>query len=188
MASAATGRRVAPRSRGWVAFFVILVGLAVTGVVLPILYNLGQQLRPEQLSAAKARWEAEGPADYDLTYTIKYDRETQAERHVVVVRQGRVVWASCEGEVVQVSPALGALLGVTAGGTTHGGRDVAAIFARLEELLGEEGSRRNFLVAAFDPKAGWPRRIVRRVRGTGTREEWDLRVWPPGELERQARR
>lgn len=180
--------RTEKRSRGWVVFFLILLGLAAAGVALPIVYNLGQQLRPEELAAAKARWEAEGPADYDLTYTVKYDREAQAERHVVVVRQGRIVWASCEGEVVQVSPALGALLGVAAGGTTRGGRDVAAIFARLEGLLGEEGARRNFLVAAFDPKAGWPRRVVRRVRGTGTREEWDLRVWPAGELERRAGR
>ncbi len=190
MASVAASRRVAARPRRWIVFFVLLAGLAALGVVLPIVYNLGQQLRPEQLAAAKELWGREGPADYDLTYTVQYDREREAERHVVVVRGGRVVWASCEGEVVQVSPAVGAAVGVTAGGTLRGGRDVPAIFARLEGLLAEEGEagRRNFLVAVFDPKAGWPRRIIRRVRGTSTREEWNLRVWPAGEVERQARR
>src|SRR5262245_1791034 len=188
MASVSASRQVVSHSRAWVGFFLVLAGLAVTGVVVPIVYNLGQQLRPEQLAAAKDRWGREGSAEYDLTYTIQYDREREAERHVVVVREGRIVWASCEGEVVQVSPAVGAAAGVTAGAGLSGGRDVAAIFARLEELLAEEGEspRRNFLVAVFDPKEGWPRRIVWRVRGTSRREEWNLRVWPAGEVERQA--
>ena len=176
------------RSRRWVPFFVILVGLAVTGVTLPIVYNLGQQLRPEQLAAAKALWAQSGPTDYDLTFTIKYDREPEAERHLVIVRQGRIVWASCEGELVQVSPALGAAIGVVAGGSSHGGRDVPAIFTHLEALLATGEKQGNFLVAVFDPKTGWPRRVIRRVRGTSTREEWNLRVWKPGEVERQARR
>ena len=176
------------RSRRWVPFFVLLCCLAVTGVVLPIVYNLGQQLRPEQLAAAKARWQQSGPADYDLTFTLKYDREPQAERHVALVRGGRVVWSSCEGELVQVSPAVGAAIGVAAGGSSRGGRDVPAIFAHLEALLAEGETQGNFLVAVFDPKTGWPRRIIRRVRGTSTREEWNLRVWKPGEVERQARR
>jgi len=180
--------RPAKRSLRWVAFFVILACLAVTGIVLPIVYNLGQQLRPEQLAAARERWELVGPADYDLTYTVKYDREPLAERHLVLVRDGKIVWASCEGEVVQVSPALGAALGVAAGGSGRGGRDVSAIFTHLEKLRQEESAGRNFLVAVFDPKAGWPRRIIRRVGGTSAREEWDVRVWEPGELERRARR
>jgi hypothetical protein len=37
-------------------------------------------------------------------------------------------------------------------------------------------------VAAFDPKDGYPRRFISRVRGTSTREEWNLRLWPAGTL------
>lgn len=113
-----------------------------------------------------------------------------AERHVVLVRDGRIVWASCEGEVVQLAPPLGALLGVSAGGSNRGGRDVPAIFAHLDRLMQDQATakRQNLLVAVFDPKTGWPRRIVHRVRGTSTREEWNLRVWPAGELERKATR
>jgi hypothetical protein len=169
---------------------VLLAGLAVTAMVLPILYNLGQQLRPEQLKEARQLWREAGPADYDLTYSVQYDREPLAERHVVLVRGGRIVWASCEGEVVQVSPAIGALIGLAAGGHGQGGRDIPAIFAHLEDLLRQEGEskRRNLLVAVFDPKTGWPRRFIRRVSGTSTREEWLLGVWPAGELERRPRR
>jgi hypothetical protein len=167
----------------------VLAGLSVVAVVLPIVYNLDQQLRPGQLAAARERWRRAGPADYDLTYSVQYDRERLAQRHVVLVRGGRVAWASCEGEVVCVSPAVGAVVGLAAGAGTAGGRDVPAIFDHVEALLREEGSpgRRNLLVAVFDPQAGWPRRIIRRVRGTSTREEWNLHVWPAGDLAREAR-
>jgi hypothetical protein len=176
------------RSRRWVVFFALLVALAGTGVVLPIVYNLGQQLRPEQLDAARQLWRENGPADYDLTFTIQYDRERTAERHIVLVRGGRVAFASCEGEVVFVSPAVGALLGVSAGSSQGEVFDIPAIFDRVEAFLDADEERRNFLVAVFDPKVGWPRRLIRRVRKSSTREEWNLRVWPPGELARQARR
>jgi hypothetical protein len=176
------------RPRGWVAFFALLVALAGTGVVLPIVYNLGQQLRPEQLEAARRLWQEKGPADYDLTFTIQYDRERTAERHIVLVRGGRVAFATCEGEVVYASPALGAVLGVSAGPGQGRPFDVPAIFDRVGQFLIEDAGRRNFLVAVFDPKAGWPRRVIRRVRGTSTREEWNVRVWAPGELERMAAR
>lgn len=169
-------------------FFVLLVALAAAAVTLPIAYNLNQQLRSEQLAAAKELWRREGPADYDLTFMVQYDRERLAERHIVLVRDRRVVWASCEGEVVAVSPALGALIGLPGAANQGAGRDIPSIFAHLEALFAEEGSHRNFLVAVFDPKEGWPRRFIRRVRGGGPREEWNLRVWPAGELERKARR
>lgn len=187
MALSAPVRSQKPRSRGWIVFFSLLVSLAGVAVTLPILYNLWQQLRPEQLVAARQRWQAVGPADYDLTYMVKYDGE-RPERHIVLVRQGRVAWASCEGEVVQVAPGVGAVVGLTAGGSLRGGRDVPAMFARIQELLDEQdgSARRNFLVVLFDPTTGVPRKVVRRVRGTGTREEWNLRVWGAGELERKA--
>src|SRR5262245_59451196 len=100
----------------WVGFFAVLAVLAGAGVTLPIVYNLGLQLRPEQLEAARQTWRERGPADYDLTFTITYDREKLGERHIVLVRGGKVVFASCEGEVLAVAPALGAALGAPLGG------------------------------------------------------------------------
>ncbi len=174
------------RSRRWVPFFLVLTALATTGVILPIVYNLGQQLRPEQLDEARRRWNEVGPRDYDLTFSIQFDRDLLAQRHIVLVRQGQVVYASCEGELLTISPAIAALIGSPAAATTGRGMDVSAIFERIQQLLDEDERRRNFLVAVFDPKEGWPRRVIWRVRRSSTREEWNLRVWPAGELERKA--
>lgn len=176
------------RSRGWVVFFVLLTALAVTGVTLPIVYNLGQQLKPEQLAAARERWREAGLRDYDLTFSVQYDRERVAERHIVLVRGGRVAFASVEGEAVELSPAVAAVIGPVAALSRGRARDVSAIFDHIEAMPSRGETKSNFLVAVFDPKEGWPRRVVWRLRGTGTREEWNLRVWPAGELDRKAHR
>jgi hypothetical protein len=172
-----------------VAFFAVLLVLVAGAVTLPIVYNLGQQLRPEQVQEARRRWEANGPADYDLTFSVQYDRDPQAERHIVLVRGGRVVYAACEGELRYVSPGVGALAGLPAGGVRRGpALDVPAILARVERMVEDSRQRggRDFLVAAFHGEDGHPRRFVRRVRGTSTREEWNIRLWPAGSLGRGA--
>src|SRR4051812_35261360 len=99
------------RSRSWMAYFLLLFVLAASGMVIPIFYNLGLQLRPEQLAEARARWAEAGPRDYDLTFSVAYGRERTgsgcsatmaapaAQRHIVLVRGGRIVCALCEGEV-----------------------------------------------------------------------------------------
>ena len=177
------------RSRGWIAFFAVLIVLAVTGVTLPIVYNLGQQLRVEELEAARERWQSSGPTDYDLTFSIRYDRDQLAERHIVLVRDGKASFAVCEGEIVHAAPALGALLGLSGvNAERQRPRDVPAIFRHIEDLLKdqEESDGKNFLVVAFDPKDGHPRRIVRRVRKSSIREEWQFRLWLPGELAAKA--
>jgi hypothetical protein len=194
------------RSRAWIGFFVLLVALSLVALVLPIYYNLGQQLRPEQLDQARQRWRDHGAKDYDLTFTITYDRDPLPEHHVVLVRGGKVVFAACEGEIDQQATALGAAVGLPLGGLGQppaerptrdppgarralgrgandlGGKDVPALFAYLAELLGQQNAsgRRNFLVAVFDRKDGHPRRFIFRVPGTSTREEWNLRLLPAG--------
>lgn len=157
----------------------LLVALAIT---LPIVYNLGQQLRPDQLAVARLLWDEHGPADYDLTFTIQYDGEPLPERHIVLVRQGRAVAALREGELLAVRPALGAMLGLPAGAVRGPTYTIPTMFDRLQALLEEENAQRNFLVGVFDPQSGWPRRFIRRVRRQTTREEWNLRLWPAGHL------
>jgi hypothetical protein len=169
----------------WALFFVVLASLAGVGIVLPIVYNLGQQLQPDQLEAAHRRWQESGPTDYDMTYSVTYDRERLAERHIVAVRHGKVVFAVGEGEVEALAPALAAAVGLPAGGLGHGrAQDVPALFDHIEALLVQQppAGRRNFLIAVFDPREGYPRRFIYRLRGTPTREEWDVRLWRPGEL------
>jgi hypothetical protein len=167
------------------AYVALLVLLSAVAAIAPIVYNLRQQLRPEQLEEARERWRVHGPSDYDLTFAIRYDRETIPQRHFVFVRGGKVVFASCEGEIVTLSPASGAAVGLPAGGMgKQPGQDVPAILDHVEDLMHEPGAERNLLVASFDAKDGHPRRIIRRVRRSSTREEWSLRLWPAGTLER----
>jgi hypothetical protein len=131
-----------------------------------------------------------------------------------VVRAGKVVFASVEsrpvdrdvlgrssvrevgalaaspGEVVALAPPLAAAVGLPAGGLgLPSAWDIPAIFDHLEALLAEEQTapRRNFLVAAFDRRRGFPLRLTRRVRGTSTREEWNIYLLPAGTLERKDR-
>ncbi len=84
------------RNRGWLWYFLILAGLTVLAVVFLIWYNLSQQLRPEELAAARQRWQAKGLRDYRLTYTIKRG-EGAADSVVVVVRGGKTVSAAVNG-------------------------------------------------------------------------------------------
>src|SRR5687768_14527457 len=100
------------RSRGWLAFFGVLIFMGVAGVTLPILYNLEQQLKPELLEKSRALWEAVGPTDYDLTFMIRYDGDQLAERHIVLVRDGKASFALAEGEIVHAAPVIGAILGL----------------------------------------------------------------------------
>jgi hypothetical protein len=176
--------QTSPRtSRGWRVYFFGLFTLALIGVLLPIWYNLGQQLREEQVIAARQSWRQHGPADYDLTYSVQYDREPLAQRHVVLVRKGKIAFASCEGELVQLDKGLQSLTGLT-GHTQGRGMNVERFFDRLDELLREQSNspQRHFLVAVFDPRDGLPRRILRRVRSESIREEWNLKLWQAGEL------
>lgn len=63
-----------------------------------------------------------------------------------------------------------------------------AIFQHIAELLEDQETSggKNFLAVAFDSRDGHPRRVVRRVRRSSTREEWQFRLWQPGELAAKA--
>src|SRR5262249_11523051 len=58
----------ARRNRGWVWFFVALAGLTLLGITINWRFNLGQQLKREQLEEARADWKKNGAASYDLEY------------------------------------------------------------------------------------------------------------------------
>jgi hypothetical protein len=67
---------------------------------------------------------------------------------------------------------------------------VPAIFEHVESTLNtlKASGRRHFIVAVFDPHQGYPRRFVWRISGTKTREEWDVRLWPAGAIEKGAKK
>jgi hypothetical protein len=172
------------RNRRWVFFFVVLGLLAAVAAAVPVVFNLRQQLRPEQLAEAQARWREHGLRSYDLEYTIKRDRDPNPERYLVLVRNRRIVLVAADGEVVRFDPTLGMAAGLPAGAfTANAGADVEEIFAHIEDLLraDAESGRRNYLVALFDAHDGHPRRFVYRVRHSNRREEWNVLLSPPGQ-------
>jgi hypothetical protein len=147
----ATGRR----SYRWVWFFVVLAVLGVLGVGLQIRHKMAQQLRPEKLAAARARWQEQGPKNYRLQYTQKV---STPETFVVWVRNGRVL-----GVVRKLDP--------KAPDQDH-----------IEQFVQMKG--RTFMIADFDPEDGHLQRFVRRVARTSERQEiTDVKLEPtqPGD-------
>ncbi len=90
------------RPRAWVWFFAFLTAMAAAAVTLPVVYNLSIQLRPGDLAAARARWKASGPRDYDLQYQEKITQngEQSESEWNVKVRDGKVTAVTCNGEAL----------------------------------------------------------------------------------------
>jgi hypothetical protein len=172
-----------PRPRRWVWFFLALVVLGVTAVVVPIVYNLSIQLRPEQLAEARRLWRENAPADYDLEYLVKTTKADGEEEtpYRVEVRGGRAVFVAANGEVLGVDAALAAIAGpvLPALSPEEAGRyAVPALFDQIEATLhqDETAGGRHFATARFDPKDGHPYHYVHRVRGTRERVEWNVKL------------
>src|SRR5262245_43962052 len=71
-------------------FFLGLLLLGTIAIVVPIVYNLKQQLTPEQLAEARERWRRHGPDNYDLTCRERRDTNEEGDLYEVKVRAGRV--------------------------------------------------------------------------------------------------
>src|SRR5580693_3278593 len=88
------------KSRVWIVFFLMLAFMAGLGIVVPLVYNLSLQLKAEDAAAAKKLWQTRGPADYDLEYRTKVDKDEPIECRVAV-RNGQVAFvATPKGDIV----------------------------------------------------------------------------------------
>jgi hypothetical protein len=174
----------APRSKRWIGFFVVHSVLTLTAIVVPIVYHLSIQLRPEQLADAQRRWQENAPADYDLEYLVKRDgedSETRETRYLVQVRAGLVVLIMEGDEVIYLEPALAAVAGSgTLALSAVDPRDygVPALLAQIEAGMrqADTAARRDFVKADFDPNDGHPYHFIHRVRGTKQRVEWFVKL------------
>jgi hypothetical protein len=176
------------RNRRWIWFFAVLAALGAAAVVIPVVYNLRQQLRPEQLAEARERWRQFGTDDYDLAFEVRYDTDPRPDQHQVQVRDGKVVSWVINGEQQIRTP--GAPLPDArpldnppgAGDATlevWKRPDVEGIFNMIEKWLQEDAAstgRRNFATASFDPRDGHPFHYVHRVAGTRQRQEWNIKL------------
>src|SRR5262245_19678572 len=93
---------MAKRNSGWIWYFAIVFLLAVLGTLWLGLFNLSVQLTQDQLSAAREKWNAHKPADYDLVYTIKNDPESPGREYSVRVRGGKLIHVLEDG--LELSP------------------------------------------------------------------------------------
>ncbi len=152
---------VVPKTHRWIWFFVVLFVLAIAATTVLIVFNLKQQLKPEQLRAARKLWNENGPKDYTLVYTTRVNDESREDQYWVKVRGGRAVESTFNGQ--QEPPerlpyrSMDALF------------DIAERFMKIDS---EKEAPKTFVRAIFDDqKTGGLRWYVRRVMGTRQREE-----------------
>jgi hypothetical protein len=132
---------------------LILTVLAAVAVSSLVLYNLGQQLRLEELQEARARWQAKGPRDYRLAYTMKKNDEP-VDRYAVHVRGGKIELATVNGKPVPAG--------------RRAQVDMDGLFGLIEEhlrLRAQPDQPKTFLRAHFDAADGHVRSYVRAPRG-----------------------
>lgn len=173
------------RSRRWIAFFVVLGVLSTLAIVVPLVYNLSIQLRPEQLAEARRRWQENAPANYDLKYLVETKHasaiEPEKREYLVQVRDSRVVFVADTGEVLYLDPSLAigagpSVLALTSENARNYG--VPALFDEIEAALrrDEMEGRKNYTQAQFDGKDGHPLHYIHSVRGTKERVEWFVKL------------
>ena len=87
------------RSRPWLWYFVLLIVLSLTAVVIQVWYARGRLLTLDKLLAAQQRWREQGPASYDLKYT--FDKAGGKDEYHVEVRGGKVISVTRNGQPVE---------------------------------------------------------------------------------------
>jgi hypothetical protein len=180
----------AKRSAFW--FFLLLALAGSFAVIVPILFNLRQQLQPEQLDAARQRWKERGPRDYDLLFQVKQNREPQPEEYKVIVGDGKVAMVFANQEVWLAREFVTPLGGAIGPGIRAYAKDVVperelsgytveGLFHRIEQDLRKSATSGggNFATASFDTRDGHPIRYIYRVKHTSERLEWNVRLVRP---------
>jgi hypothetical protein len=119
MQSAGNQSSVAPRAanRLWIWFFLLLAVAGGFAVVVPLVYNLWQQLQPEPLEQARQRWEENGPRDYDLLWEEKVNEAPRPTQYLAVVRDGKVWMVHIDHDVLlarELATPLGGAVGTPA--------------------------------------------------------------------------
>src|SRR5262245_60433335 len=93
------------KNNTWIWYFVILFVLAIAASASMVIYNLWQQLRPEQFEVAQALWNEKGPRDYDFTYVADFSSRNNPQRtietYAVRVRAGQVVEVTRDGQPLE---------------------------------------------------------------------------------------
>ncbi len=182
------------KNRTWIIFFLLLAVLAGLGILVPLFYNLSLQLKAEDVAAARQLWQEKGPADYDLEYMTKLDRDEPVE-YRVAVRSRKVQWVASPAGLVlseQFFDTIGTVLGcpvrcsasrIAPAEELTGLHSIDAFFALIEsEMRGDVAvGGNNYATATFDRVYGHPLRYIHRVRYKSDRVELNVRLLSPNE-------
>ena len=159
------------KNRRWIWYFVVLFVLAVAATVVLIVFNLQQQLKPDQLRAARNMWSEKGPSDYTLVYTTRVNEDTHEDQYWVKVRGGRAVESTFNGQ--PEDPERLPYRGMQA---------LFDFVERFMKLDSEKEAPKTFVRAIFDDqKTGGLRWYVRRVMGSSERIEINVQLKRLGE-------
>jgi hypothetical protein len=147
--------------RGWKWYFALLILLTLAATVSLIVYNLWQQLTPEQFEANLKLWQQKGPKSYTLVYKDTFTPQAGGEQtnHYVV----KVVNRKVKEVLVNGVPKEERL-------EYH---DMDGLFNFIERFfeMDEKEKRKVYRKGVFDENTGALRRFVRRVMGTRERQE-----------------
>lgn len=150
------------KKRTWIWYFAVLAVLTIVATATLAIYNIRQQLKPEQLDAAIALWKEKGPKDYVLVYTAKKTELSgeMDDHYVVKVKDGQAYEVLING-----LPAEERQLAY------YGMTRLLQYLERFMEIDAEPGRPKAFLRGDFNARTGALVRYVRRVMGTKQRLE-----------------
>jgi hypothetical protein len=150
------------KTHSWIWYFSVLAILTIIATATLAIYNLRQQLKPEQLDAAIALWAAKGPKDYVLVYTAKKTEISgeMDDHYVVKVHGGQATEVLVNGAPLEDRQLA-----------YYGMHRLLQNLERFMEIDAEPGRPKTYVRGDFDAKTGAVLRYVRRVMGSRQRVE-----------------
>jgi hypothetical protein len=142
------------KNNAWVWIFLALLAISVGVAVFMIRYNLGLQLKREQLVAAREMWQEKGPRDYRMIYTTQRGDDPNKDRFVVDVRAGRVQ-SVIMNQTIFLEP------------SSLPYHSMDRLFSDIARFMDEDERAGNkvYLRATFDARTGALKEYVRRIMG-----------------------
>jgi hypothetical protein len=158
------------KSRKWIWYFAVLGVLTVIATSTLAVYNIKQQLKPEQLAAAIDLWDAQGPKNYVLEYTARKTVESvdMSDAYIVKVKDGVAYEVLDNGQPLEPRQLA-----------YYGMHRLLQDVERFMEMDMKPGAPSTYRRGDFDGKTGALVRYVRRVMGTRQRLEINVHSLRP---------
>jgi len=162
------------RNRNWIWVFAALGLMGATALGVNWAYNAGQPLTDDEFRAARQRWGANRPADYDLKITraASYASSdgtggTTVDKIDVSVRGGKVTGFLLNGREPEPLLTLDGRRNIDEERRQRESYDIDGLFAAIEEFIemDRRENRRTFMRARFDKKDGHVTMFTRQVKG-----------------------